>query len=148
MSQFTDVMTDIQSACSSLTVAMSAGFAEADWADLHVFMDGTGLIGGRNRGRLPFVEVIPGTNNFDWLASNYSTTDTFNVTIKVWVGGKDRYIASAFAQDICRVILSQFNNYPRLIDKQVSFEPLTIGPLGYSSNINLTINLSNDEGFR
>jgi len=147
MSQFTDVMDDVQSACSDAAVATVAGVAAFTWNSLHVFMEGNGLIGGRNRGRIPFVEIISGDNTFDWIASEYSTTDTFNIIIRVWVGGKNRYAASSLSQEISRAILGQFKNYPRLIDKQINFNPITIGPLGFSADINVAINLSNDENF-
>ncbi len=83
-------------------VAAAAGVASGTWADTtvpRVFRGLAGFLGGRNRGRLPFVE-------FDIVGQGYEQesfdggTMTQTVTVRVHLGSRDPEVASALANSI------------------------------------------------
>jgi hypothetical protein len=63
----------IVAALKSDAVATSAGKSNPDWSNLRVFSWIGGYIGGKNRGRLPFIEY--GRNTSDYLRQQVGATE-------------------------------------------------------------------------
>jgi hypothetical protein len=92
----------VVSACRGAVVAAAAGVAEATWSSAtvpRVFGTGGGLVGQRNRGRCPFVEVALeyGPQNHDRPGGGASAVIC---RLFVWVNDRDE----ATAHDRARVI--------------------------------------------
>lgn len=83
-------------------VAAQAGLAAGVWASTtvpHVFRGLAGYIGGRNRGRLPFIEFDIATQKFDQrteIGGDLMTT----LTMRCHVGGRDPETAGNLAEAI------------------------------------------------
>jgi len=96
--------TRIISACRATSVATQAGVSAGVWSSSttpRVFSGIGGLLGGRNRGRLPFVEVEVQGGPFTLLAQEGGTMMSTAV-IRVHVGGSD----PGAAEDLTYAILS------------------------------------------
>jgi hypothetical protein len=96
------IRTRIIAAIQSASVASFAGVVAATWASTtapHVFDAENALIAGRNRGRLPFVEVQIETQEFDSDGSGCGTMRT-RVKIRVHTGGYQKLTARQKAEAI------------------------------------------------
>ena len=97
-----EVRARVLAALTGASVAEAAGVAEATWASVlapRVF-DGNRLSGGgRNRGRLPFVETWVESQPFERDDTGSGTVTTI-VRLRANVGGADRTTAQALAEQI------------------------------------------------
>ena len=92
-------------ACQGATVAAAAGIAAGVWADAnapHVFGGNGGFIGGRNRGRLPFVEVAVIDQTFTPVTAEMDGDLEQTLVIRCHVGGN----IIADAEDLSELIIS------------------------------------------
>ena len=83
--------TRVLSACRSAGVATQAAVAEATWASTttpRVFSGVAGMLGGRNRGRLPFLEIDIQTQSMVPLSDDGGTLQQ-RVLVRCHVGGAD-----------------------------------------------------------
>jgi hypothetical protein len=99
----TVLSTRVYAALRDATVATAAGINSALWAATdypHIFRGLVGYMGGRNRGRLPFVE-------WDIVAQNFTQENTAGgtliqtLTIRCHVGGKSLETAG----NLCEAVL-------------------------------------------
>lgn len=105
-------------------VAAAAGIAAATWASAsvpHVF-DGEGAgTGGRNRGRLPFVEFFVATQPFIPEGTEIGTVES-RIRLRVHVGGASRTAAQTTADAIlmaCFAVIRE-DDYFALGEAEVS----------------------------
>jgi len=133
------------------TVAAAAGFAPTDWnIPPHVFGGEVGnFIGGRNRGRLPFIQFkIDGWNFVQ--ESRQGGTVTGLIHLVVHVGGKDPYAAGDLATGIMQAAIAAIcdesvDNFTAASAK-VNISPLKQGPWGHEMEGTVTVDLSYNDG--
>ena len=92
-------------ACQGPAVAAAAGLSAGVWADVnapHVFGGNGGFIGGRNRGRLPFVEVSVIGQTFTPVTSEQDGDLEQTLSIRCHVGGD----SIEDAEDLSELIIS------------------------------------------
>lgn len=89
-------------ACNTATVATAAGFSPEAWTDAeapHVFSGiARGWIGGRNRGRLPFVEVAVTSDSGSPVVTEQGGDLTQTLVIRCHAGGG---LLDADSQTLC-----------------------------------------------
>lgn len=76
--------------CQSSSVAAAAGVSYSSWSSTsapHVFGGFGGFIGGRNRGRLPFVEISVVSQSFDELTADGGGDLEQRLVVRCHVGG-------------------------------------------------------------
>lgn len=100
-------------AARNSAIADLAGITPAMWAsatgDGHVFDSRSGWVGGRNRGRLPFVEVDTEPTQYDLVAVDGGQSTT-TVRWYIHVGGQDQRTAQNLAEVLAAGILATFRN--------------------------------------
>lgn len=138
-------------ALNSPTVSSQTGLTNDVWSLAtapHVFRGFTGMLGGRNRGRLPFIEFEITTDGFHqtWVEGGDLTA---TITLRVHVGGRDQQVAGDLAEAITLASLAairseQTDNYFALGDDNVS--QLKVGPWGHMRESTLTVQLTYDRG--
>jgi hypothetical protein len=99
-------------ACRAATVAAAAGVLAATWAAvdvLRVFAGLGGFLGGRNRGRLPFLEVSVGESAIDASAPEGGEGRT-TVRLRVHVGGVDLGTAENLSHAILAAALASLRS--------------------------------------
>lgn len=135
---------DLVAACRDAAVAAAAGFGSVAWADAtvpHVFDALQGLMGGRNRGRLPFVEVAVADLNFDTHNTEGGTVET-SATIRCHVGSKDQVTAmdqSAAILLTCLQKLRDTSSVTYLSDGNDNLGELIAGPWGLMRDLRITV---------
>lgn len=129
-------------ACQTTPVATAAGMALGVWADPsapHVFAGLAGYLGGRNRGRLPFVEVAVTGQDYAPVVSVGDGDLTQTLTLRCHVGGR----TLAQAEDLSEAILAACLVAIRGLD--LSFyggdriSGLDAGPWGHMREATLTV---------
>lgn len=148
MSSPTSILrTRLLAACRSASVAAQAGVAAIAWADTttpRVFSGVGGMLGGRNRGRLPFLEVDVLANSTAPLADDGGTL-TQRVLVRAHVGGGDTGAAAdltaALLGSCIAAIRSQaVDNLTMLGGEDIG--ELTPGPWGLFRDLNLIVEQS------
>lgn len=133
------------------TVAAAAGMTPAAWSSpTHVFGGEVGaFIGGRNRGRLPFIQYRVDGWDFEQ-ESRQGGTVTVLVHLVVHVGGKDPLAAGDLATAIIQAAITAISDESvdnfTSASRKVSIEPLKQGPWGHEMTATLTVDLSYNEG--
>lgn len=102
MTTASEIRTRLLDLLAGADVAAAAGIAAASWASLtvpHVFDGDSMATGGRNRGRMPFVEFFIEAQPFTPEGSEIGEVAT-TVRLRVHVGGANRTTAHALASAI------------------------------------------------
>jgi hypothetical protein len=111
-----------------------------------VFLYTAGLIGGRNRGRLPFFEIEIENQDFT-KETNEGGTLTSRVILRAHVSGADRGVGADDSQTILlfalKAIRNQSAGYFNVGEDSIG--PLTAGPWGFQRDAILTIDHSWDK---
>lgn len=134
---------DLVTACRDAAVATAAGVGASAWADTtvsHVFDALQGLMGGRNRGRLPFVEVAVADLNFDTHNTEGGTVET-SATIRCHVGSKDQVTAmdqSAAILLTCLQKIRDTSSVTYLSDGDDNLGGLIAGPWGLMRDLKVS----------
>lgn len=127
-------------------VATAAGVAAGTWDNEpedggHVF-DGDGkYIGGRNRGRLPFLEFWLDGHTATQLSYDGGTLDSV-VLVRVHVGGKDIKTAESLANEIALQAVASVRSLPSdyyLWLGNESLETFRPGPWGHMLDVRMTV---------
>lgn len=131
-------------ACNSDAVATAAGFSPSAWTDSaapHVFAGiARGFIGGRNRGRLPFVEVAVTADDGRPVVTEQGGDLTQTLTIRCHAGG-----SQSSADSLTLAILSACMAATRAHSSQLpelgpcAMGALQQGPWGHSRDATLTV---------
>ena len=135
---------DVVTACRDAAVATAAGIGASAWADTavpHVFDALQGYMGGRNRGRLPFVEVAVADLNFDTHNTEGGTVES-TITIRCHVGAKDQVTAmdqSAAILLTCLQKIRDTSSVTYLSDGSETLGGLIAGPWGLMRDLTITI---------
>ncbi len=131
-------------ACQGATIAAAAGLSAGVWADAaapHVFGGNGGFIGGRNRGRLPFLEVAVIGQTFTPVTSEQDGDLEQILSIRCHVGGS----VIEEAEDLSENILSACLVAVRNLGSQLAVlgsdrvSGLEQGPWGHVREATLTI---------
>lgn len=140
-----NILARCMTAIRSTGVATAAGLSNAVWSDTvvpHVFRgDGGGFIGGRNRGRLPFVDFHLMDQPFR-LVSPEGGTVTTTVVLTVYFGGIDSGIAQDFCEGVLCACLSAIRS--ELTDNFMApgdevIKQLAQGPFGHQRDAEITV---------
>ncbi len=134
----------VAQACTDASAAEAAGIAAVTWSSLHVFRGFGGFIGGRNRGRLPFVEWQVQGQGFA-PESTQGGTCTMTVALRVHVGGANLAAAEDLSEEILAAILTVLrdesaDNLYALGDDQIS--AMQPGPWGHVRESASTVEVS------
>lgn len=147
MSTWSEIQLRLLEACRSVNVAAVASVATSIWADTdetigHVFAGRRGYVGGRNRGRLPFIEVFK-SGNQEFRAEARTDGDlggtvVTNWTIRVHHKGLTPDTAELALDSIIPEILlnvrdTSSDNYMDLGDEAVS--EIYSSPIGFYKDI-------------
>jgi hypothetical protein len=141
----------VANALAAPTVAAAAGMTPQVWTNpSHVFGGEVGnFIGGRNRGRLPFVQFKVDGWQFSQ-ESRQGGTVTGVVHLVVHVGGRDPLAAGDMATAIMQAAIASISDESvdnfTAASRQVSISALKQGPWGHEMIAEITIDLSYDEG--
>jgi hypothetical protein len=135
------------SALRSPQVADAAGVAAASWADAatpRIFRGLAGFLGGRNRGRLPFIEFDIVNQPFAQ-ESVQGGTVALAITIRVHYGSRDHGAASDATQAILANALAALRSED--VDNLCAFGTDQIGPIqaspwGLARDAQATVELS------
>lgn len=135
---------DVVAACRSPAVASAAGIAIALWKDAttpRVFDGIQGFQGGRNRGRLPFLEVACG--GMEMLERSVEGgVSQVTVTIRCHVGTKDQSTAADLTASILLTCLAKIRDMATvtyLADGDDALGDLVAGPWGLMRDATVTI---------
>lgn len=140
----TVLRTRVVTQCRIAAVATAAGVGAVAWADTvvpHVFGGMAGGIFGRNRGRLPFIEVATDSQPFT-AESNVGGMVRTVIRLRVNVGGADHETAEAQANAILTAAIAAIrsvaaDNYTALGDDVIErFKP---GPTWHQQEAVLTV---------
>lgn len=140
----TVLRTRVLTQCRIAAVATAAGVGASAWADTsvpHVFGGSAGAIFGRNRGRLPFLEVATESQPFNQETPQGGTVRT-TVRLRVNVGGADHETAEALANAILTAAIAAIrsestDNYTAIGDDTIErFKP---GPTWHQQEAVLTV---------
>lgn len=138
------IRADLVTACRDATVAAKAGFITADWSSTtipHVFEGTQGYIGGRNRGRLPFLEVACADLGYEARAVDGGVTET-NCVIRCHVGARDQSVADDLATAIliaCLVKIRDITSTTYLYDGGQNLTAIEAGPWGLQKDLRITV---------
>ena len=138
------IRTDIVAACRDSAVATAAGIDLLAWQDEtapHVFDCIQGYLGGRCRGRLPFIEVNVDDMNFDTHNTEGGTVET-SATIRCHVGSKDQATAADLSASILLTSLQKIRDSSTVTyfsDGSESLDPLTAGPWGLMRDLRVFV---------
>lgn len=139
----------IGAALNSAQVASQSGMTYAAWtASPHVFYGFVGMLGGRNMGRLPFIEYDISTDSFHQDTVEGGTL-TVKITLRVHVSGRDPATANNLAEALTLVALAAIrsesvDNYFAFGDDSMS--QVKPGPWGWVRESSLTIQLTYARG--
>lgn len=131
-------------ACQGPTIAAAAGLSAGVWASVaapHVFGGNGGFIGGRNRGRLPFLEVAVIGQTFSPVTSELDGDLEQTLSIKCHIGGS----SIEDAEDLSELILSACLVAIRNLSSQLAalgpdrISGLEQGPWGHMREATLTV---------
>lgn len=130
MSCYQEKLFKIKEALCSGEVADAAAVSPANWAAYHIFEGiGEGFIKGRNRGRLPFVEITD--QDTDWAqAAVDGQYENSNWIIRINVKGRDPGELRQNAQRIARAFLNLFKQDIQERSGTVSLGSLVTTPWG------------------
>lgn len=133
----------IFAALRTSAVANAAGVAAGTWSDTtipHVFKGSGPYIGGRNRGRLPFIEFWIESQPF---AAEHFQGGTVITTVRIvaHVGGRDLETANDLADamlafGIAAIRSEAVDNYTAMGDDQIA--ALEAGPWGHMRQATMT----------
>jgi hypothetical protein len=134
-------------ACRASAVAAQAGVAAPTWADAgtpRVFSGLAGMLGGRNRGRLPFVELDITGNGTVPLAEEGGTLQQ-RVIVRVHLGGTDTGAASDLSAAILGACIASIrsqaaDNLTALGGEDIG--ELSPGPWGLQRDLTMIIEQS------
>lgn len=134
----------VAAACASTTVATAAGVNATAWAASHVFRGFGGLIGGRNRGRIPFIEWQVQGQGYD-PDSVQGGTCTMTVALRVHVGGSNLGTAEDLSESILAAALTVLrdettDNLTAMGGDEIS--PMVPGPWGSMRESASTVEVS------
>lgn len=138
------IRADIVAACRDSTVATVAGLGAAAWADTvvpHVFDGLQGMMGGRNRGRLPFLEIACNDLNYDTHHTEGGVVETM-VSIRCHVGSRDQVTAIDSTAAILMACLAKIRDRSTvtyLTDGTEQLQAIVAGPWGLMRECQLTI---------
>ncbi len=130
-------------------VALQAGVDYDTWASTtapRVFIGQAGYIGARNRGRLPFVEVVVESQSFVNQTGQGGTLRS-RASIRVYDTGRDHEevanrMEAIMASGIAEVRNNRLDNYTELGDSEIdSVKP---GPMGWVLDASMTFEFSYD----
>jgi len=149
MSSFESARSQIFQALTSTTVAAIAQIPQTIWANYHVFYGDSSYIAGRNRGRLPFVEVKRSQANMTHESEpNYGGTQVITFRIEIHTGNVPRNSVlnnELQADQLARAIIQLIRSQSCFRDGEHTIETLVESPFGYSLAIDLTASLSADK---
>ncbi len=141
--------TRVFAALRASTVATQAGVASGTWASTatnssHIFRGLAGWLGGRCRGRLPFIEFDVESQAFNQLSLQGGTM-TQAIRLRVHVGGLD---PGATAETAAAILCAAFasirsetvDNLTALGDENI--EPAQFGPFGVMRDGVMMVNQS------
>ena len=134
---------DVITACRDSAVATAASVGAAAWADTtvpHVFDALQGYMGGRNRGRLPFLEVAVEAMEFDTHNTEGGTVET-TATIRCHVGSKDQVTSmdqSAAILLTCLQKIRDTSSVTYLSDGSDRLDGLIAGPWGLMRDLKVS----------
>ena len=135
---------DVVTACRDAAVATAAGIGASAWADTtvpHVFDAIQGYMGGRNRGRLPFLEVAVADMDFDTHNTEGGTVET-TATIRCHVGSKDQVTAmdqSAAILLTCIQKIRDNTSVTYLSDGSETLDGIAAGPWGLMRDLRFSV---------
>lgn len=137
----------VLSACRDGSVGLAAGVQLDTWASTttpRVFSGLAGMMGGRNRGRLPFLEVEVGRQTTTALADEGGTLQQ-QVTVRCHVGDTDPGAASDLSAMILGACAASIrsqaaDNLTALGDDEIG--DLLPGPFGLQRDLTLTVEQS------
>ena len=138
------IRADVVAACRAPAVASAAGVAVALWADAatpRVFEGIQGFQGGRNRGRLPFLEVACGGMEMLERSAEGGVSQV-TVTIRCHVGAKDQATAADRMASIlltCMAKIRDMSTVTYLADGDDTLSDMVAGPWGLMQDAVLTI---------
>lgn len=144
-------MQRVAQALGDPTVAAAAGMTPSAWTNpTHVFGGQVGsFIGGRNRGRLPFIQFRIDDWNFSQ-ESRQGGTVTALVHLVVHVGGKDPYTAGDLATGIMQAAIAAISDESvdnfTSASRKVDIFALKQGAWGHEMTATMTVDLSYNEG--
>jgi len=138
------ILQRVGQALNDPTVAAAAGMTPSAWTSpTHVFGGEVGrFIGGRNRGRLPFIQYKVDGWHF--------SQDSRLVHMIVHVGGKDPLLAGDLAMAITQAAVASITD--ESVDnfvaasRDVRVSPLRQGPWGHEMETTITVDFSYNEG--
>ncbi len=129
----------------SSAVATAAGYDPTKWAlstAPHVFQGLAGSIGGRNRGRLPFIEFAIERSDFDLLSAEGGTLTSI-IRVRVHVSGRTADAASSLSINILLACLAALRSLAT--DNYMSagahddIGAIALGPFGHTRDATLTV---------
>lgn len=134
----------VLSALNSSAVAVRAGVLPATWALTtapHVFHGLAGYLGGRNRGRLPFMEFEIESQTFEHQVTEGGEL-TQTIHLRAHVGGKDSGVAGELCEAMLCAAMAAIrseagDNLTALGNDAISAPQL--GPWGISRDASLTV---------
>lgn len=138
------IRTDVITACRDPAVAAKAGVGSVAWADTvvtRVFAGTQGYMFGRNRGRLPFLEVA--CNEVDFSQHNVEGGVVATaVSIRCHVGAGDQTTADDLTGNILLTCLAKIRSRTTvtyLTDGEENLAALVAGPWGLMRDLTLTV---------
>ncbi len=128
-------------------VAVAAGLTLVQWTEVgrpHIFRGLGGFLGGRNRGRLPFIEYDCASQGFDQESISGGTI-TQTITLRAHVGGRVLGTAGDLSEAMLTAALASIRS--EAVDNLTaiggdSIGPLVASPWGLSRDATLTIEQS------
>jgi len=143
------IRADVIAAVRTSAVASAAGISSGVWSSSttpRVFSGEAGYIGGRNRGRLPFVEVAFAGQTFDNLVDTGGTMTT-SVRIIAHGTGRDPQTAEELLHGILATSLAEIrdlggDHYQRMGTDLI--EAIQPGPFGWQMEAKMEIEHSYD----
>lgn len=135
----------------SPSVAAAAGMTPANWSNpTHVFGGEVGhFVGGRNRGRLPFIQYKIDGWHFSQ-ESRQGGTVTALVHLVVHVGGKDPLSAGDLASSITQAAIAaicdeEIDNFVSA-SRDLKISQLEQGPWGHEMGTTITVDFTYADG--
>lgn len=136
---------DVVACCRDAAVATAAGVDLLAWQDetaTRVFEGVQGFMGGRNRGRLPFLEVACNDLNFDGHTADGGTVETA-VAIRCHVGTRDQTTAGDLMAQILLACITKIRDrsggVTYLTDGTEQLGPTVAGPWGLQRELQFTV---------
>ena len=145
------IMVRIGNALNTLPVATAAGLALVDWiTPQHVFGGEVGnFIGGRNRGRLPFIQYKCDGWNFEQESRQGGTVRCI-AHLVVHVGGRNPLAAGDLATAIMQAAIAAIGDESvdnfTAASRQLTISELKQGPWGHEMQGTMELEFSYNDG--